>query len=72
MKKVVFKSQLVKDGHFYCPKEYANPKAQFKVIVSQPDEEVIDSPRSFGLCKGETRLTPFYLFFPFSLIERIK
>jgi hypothetical protein len=50
---VVFKSQLLKDGHLYCPKEYANPKAEFKVIVSLPDEEALDSPRPFGLCKGE-------------------
>jgi len=50
---VVFKSQLLKDGHLYCPKEYAIPKAEFKVIVSLPDEEVINSARPFGLCKGE-------------------
>jgi hypothetical protein len=50
---VVFKSQLLKDGHLYCPKEYANLQAEFKVIVSLPDEEVVTSPRPFGLCKGE-------------------
>jgi hypothetical protein len=50
---VVFESQLLKDGHLSCPKEYAKPKAQFKVIVSLPGEELVDSPRPFGLCKGE-------------------
>jgi hypothetical protein len=50
---VIFESRLLKDGHLSCPKEYADPKAQFKVIVSIPDEEPVDSPRPFGLCKGE-------------------
>ena len=50
---VVFKTQLLKDGHLYCPKEFANPKAEFKVIVSLPGEKAVDSPRPFGLCKGE-------------------
>jgi hypothetical protein len=53
VQEVTFESQLLKDGHLYCPKEYANPKAQFKVIVSLPDEEARDSSRSFGLCQGE-------------------
>lgn len=56
MQEVIFESQLLKDGHLYCPKEYANPKAQFKVIVSLPDEEVGDSSRPFGLCQGEFRV----------------
>lgn len=53
MPEVVFKSQLLKDGHLYCPKEYANPKAEFKVTVSLPVEASINSPRPYGLCKGE-------------------
>lgn len=53
MHEVIFESQLLKDGHLSCPKEYANPKAQFKVIVSLPGEEPVDSPRPFGLCNGE-------------------
>lgn len=56
MHEVVFKSELLEDGHLYCPKEYANPNAQFKVTVSLPGEEAVDSPRPFGLCKGEFRL----------------
>lgn len=56
MHEVMFESQLLKDGHLSCPKEYANPKAQFKVIVSLPDEESADFPRPFGLCKGEFRV----------------
>jgi len=50
---VVFNSQLLEDGHLYCPKQYANAKAEFKVIVSLPDENAVNSPRPFGLCKGE-------------------
>lgn len=56
VQEVIFKSQLVEDGHLYCPKEYVNPKAQFKVIVTLPDEEIVNSPRPFGLCKGEFRV----------------
>ena len=56
MHEVMFESQLLKDGHLSCPKEYANPKAQFKVIVSLPDEESAYLPRPFGLCKGEFRV----------------
>ena len=43
MHEVVFESQLLKDGHLYCPKEYAKPRARFKVIVSLPDENATDS-----------------------------
>lgn len=43
MHEVVFESQLLKDGHLYCPKEYAKPRAKFKVIVSLPDEDATDS-----------------------------
>jgi hypothetical protein len=50
---VIFESQLLKDGHLSCPREYANPKAQFKVIVSLPDEGAVGLPRPFGLCKGD-------------------
>jgi hypothetical protein len=50
---VIFKSRLFKDRHLSCPKEYADPKAQFKVIVSLPDKESVAAPRPFGLCKGE-------------------
>jgi hypothetical protein len=53
VQEVVFKSQLLKDGHLYCPKKFADPKAIFKVTVSLPDEEEVAIPRPFGLCKGE-------------------
>jgi len=53
MQEVAFKSELLEDGHLACPREYAKPNAQFKVTVSFPDEESVDSPRPFGLCKGE-------------------
>lgn len=53
MPEVVFKSQLLKDGHLYCPKEYANPRAKFKVTVSLPAEKAANPPRPYGLCKGE-------------------
>ena len=43
MHEVVFESQLLKDGHLYCPKEYAKPRARFKVIVSLPNEDATDS-----------------------------
>ncbi len=43
MQEVIFDSQLLKDGHLYCPKEYAKPEAKFKVIVSLPDEDATDS-----------------------------
>jgi len=43
MHEIVFESQLLKDGHLYCPKEYAAPSAKFKVIVSLPDEYATDS-----------------------------
>lgn len=43
MHKVIFESQLLKDGHLYCPKEYAKPSAKFKVIVSLPGEDATDS-----------------------------
>jgi hypothetical protein len=43
MNDIVFESQLLKDGHLYCPKEYATPRAKFKVIVSMPEEYATDS-----------------------------
>ena len=43
MSEVVFESQLLKDGHLYCPREYAKSRAKFKVIVSLPDENATDS-----------------------------
>jgi hypothetical protein len=42
MQEIVFDSQLLKDGHLFCPKEYARPEARFKVIVSLPDLNVTD------------------------------
>ena len=52
--KITFQTKLLKDGHLYCPKEYASPKAIFKVIVALPDaENEVKSRRPFGLCKGE-------------------
>lgn len=53
MQEVVFKSQLLKDGHLYCPREYAIPEAEFRVVVSLPKEADFRSPRPFGLCKGD-------------------
>ncbi len=43
MHEVIFESQLLKDGHLYCPKKYAKPRAKFKVIVSLPGEDATDS-----------------------------
>ena len=43
MPEVIFESQLLKDGHLYCPKKYATSKARFRVIVSFPDEIATDS-----------------------------
>jgi hypothetical protein len=43
MREILFKSQLLKDGYLYCPKEYATPSAKFRVIVSLPDEYSTDS-----------------------------
>lgn len=43
MNEVIFESQLLKDGHLSCPKEYAMPKAIYKVVVSLPDAIATDS-----------------------------
>lgn len=43
MHEVIFESQLLEDGHLYCPKKYAKPSAKFKVIVSIPGEDATDS-----------------------------
>jgi len=43
MSEVIFESQLLKDGHLYCPKKYATPYAKFKVTVCLPDENAADS-----------------------------
>ena len=57
MHEIIFQTKLLKDGHLHCPKEYANSKATFKVIVSLPDaENAAESLRPFGLCKGEFRV----------------
>ncbi|MDQ1351441.1 MAG: hypothetical protein QG657_1743 [Acidobacteriota bacterium] len=54
---ITFQTMLLNDGHLYCPKEYASPKATFNVIVSFPDAENVAEPlRPFGLCKGEFRV----------------
>ena len=38
MKKYVFKSHLLSDGHLYCPDKYKNMKqAKFHVVVSFDD-----------------------------------
>jgi hypothetical protein len=39
MKEIIFDSQLLKDGHLYCPEKYAKPNAVFKVIVSLPEPD---------------------------------
>lgn len=43
MRKAVFNSKLLQDGHLYCPEEFAKPDAEYEVIVSLPDEDVTDS-----------------------------
>jgi hypothetical protein len=43
MQEIVFDSQLLKDGHLYCPEKYAKPEAIFKVIVSLPESNATDS-----------------------------
>lgn len=43
MPEVVFESQLLKDGHLYCPAKYAVPKAKYKVIVSLPEKDAAES-----------------------------
>ncbi len=43
MKKALFDSKLLQNGHLYCPEEFAKPDAKYKVIVSLPDEDVTDS-----------------------------
>lgn len=53
MEEIIFESHLLEDGHLDCPKEYANPNAQFKVTVYLPDEATPDSRRPFGLGKGD-------------------
>jgi hypothetical protein len=51
---ITFQTKLLSDGHLYCPQEYASPEAIFNVIVSLPDaENMVESLRPFGLCKGE-------------------
>jgi hypothetical protein len=56
MREVVFKSELLQDGHLACPKKYAKPWAQFKVIVSLPGDDKVPPPRPFGLSKGTFRV----------------
>lgn len=34
MKKLIFESKLLPDGHLYCPKELAHKNAHFKVVVT--------------------------------------
>ncbi len=55
MHKITFKSQLLDDGHLYCPEKYAKPNLMFNVVVSFPGENETDSKNSrpFGLCKGD-------------------
>ncbi|HLP46716.1 MAG TPA: hypothetical protein VK186_20075 [Candidatus Deferrimicrobium sp.] len=43
MHEIIFKSQLLKDGHLSCPKKYAMPKAIYKVVVSLPDVTAADT-----------------------------
>lgn len=56
MHEVVFKSQLLEDGHLYCPEKFADPKARFQVTVSLDEEDAIYTSRPFGLCQGEFRV----------------
>ena len=43
MNKTIFKSQLLEDGHLFCPKKYAIPNAHYEVIVYIPDYEATDA-----------------------------
>ena len=43
MRETIFDTRLLKDGHLFCPKEFAKINAKFKVIVSFPDEDVTES-----------------------------
>jgi hypothetical protein len=42
MSEFVFDTELLNDGHLFCPKEFALPRATFKVIVSIPTENATD------------------------------
>ena len=54
MNEVVFKSQLLEDGHLYCPEKFADPNAQFQVTVTFSDKK--KTLRPFGLCAGQFRV----------------
>ncbi|MCH8317344.1 MAG: hypothetical protein IIA88_02410 [Bacteroidetes bacterium] len=43
MRESVFNSKLLKDGHLYCPKKFTVKDAKFKVIISIPQDNAIDS-----------------------------
>jgi hypothetical protein len=54
MSKVMFESQLLQDGHLYCPQVYATPKAKFEVFVSIPeDDEMIAERKADGKSTNE-------------------
>jgi hypothetical protein len=44
MNQAIFDSQLLSDGHLYCPQEFIQKKnALFKVIVTFEEAEIIES-----------------------------
>ena len=43
MQQIIFNTRLLKDGHLFCPKQYAKRNAEFKVIVTIPEIEVTES-----------------------------
>ena len=50
MKKTIFESKLLPDGHLYCPNEFAQKKnAHFEVIVTFEEIEFEASEREVEL-----------------------
>ena len=48
MQQIVFESQLLHDGHLYCPPQYASSRAKFQVIVSVMEEMADET------CEGQS------------------
>jgi hypothetical protein len=47
MKKMVFESKILPDGHLYCPDELAGEKnAHFEVIVTFKETDLIEASES--------------------------
>lgn len=45
MQTVVFESKLLPDGHLYCPEEFSQKSARFKVIVTFTETHLEASDR---------------------------